>query len=320
LQENISDMNFLEIAKRYPSEKSCRELVKSYREREGVVCRNCGSREHYWNTGVDSFDCKKCGTRTTLRSGTVMESSKLPFHYWIYAIFFETMTKKGISALELQRQLGHNRYEPIWAMLHKIRAVMGQRDKKYMLDGIVELDDAFYKTHSDETDEDKPKRGRGSKKQSKVLVMSKIEPRRGRPKKHKKSSAFRYVRMVVIPDSSSETMNKETKEKLTPETTVKTDGWRGFNRMREIITKHIRKIVPPKESSKVLPWVHTMIANTKRNLLGIHHNIKDIYLQNYLDEFCYKTNRRFFGEKLFERLMIASVCDTWYGKFSYEKG
>ena len=314
-------MNFIEFAKKYQTEESCKLLVKNYREKAGVVCRKCGSHEHYWNTGVESFDCKKCGTRTTLRSGTVMESSKLPYQYWIYGIYFLTMTKKGVSALELQRQLGHKRYEPIWAMVHKIRAVMGHRDKKYMLDGMIELDDAFYKTHTDdEPDSDDNKRGRGSKNQSKVLVMSKMDPRRGRPKKHRKSSAFRYVRMEVIPDSSAKSMNKEALEKLTSDATVKTDGWRGFYKLKEIVNKHISKVVPPSESSKVLPWVHTMISNTKRNLLGIHHNIKDIYLQNYLNEFCYKTNRRYFGSDLFDRLMVAAVENTWYGKFSYEKG
>lgn len=311
-------MNFIEFVQHYPDEASCKALVKAYREKDGIVCRKCGHTEHYWNTGVDAFDCKKCGTRTTLKSGTVMESSKLPFQYWIYAIYFLTMTKKGISALELKRQLGHKRYEPIWAMLHKLRAVMGQRDRKYMLDGVIELDDAFYKTHKDGGNNDTLKRGRGSQSQSKVLVMSKIDPKRGRPKKHKKTSAFRYVRMVVIPDSSAETMNKETEDKIIHDATVKTDGWRGFNQLKEVVNKHVSKVVPPQDASKALPWVHTMISNTKRNLLGIHHNIKDIYLQNYLDEFCYKTNRRYFGDKLFDRLMVASVDNTWYGKFSYE--
>ena len=91
-------------------------------------------------------------------------------------------------------------------------------------------------------------RGRGSEAQSKVLGMSKIEPKRGRPKKHRKPLAFRYVRMVVIPNSSSETMNQHTQEKLLPESTVKTDGWRGFNRITEVINKHISHIVPPKDS------------------------------------------------------------------------
>jgi len=313
-------MNFIDFVKKYPDEASCIIHFREVKERNGVVCKKCGSTHHYWNRTYNSHDCSNCSYRTTLRSGTVMESSKLPFQYWLYAIYLMTMTKKGISAVEVQRQLGHKRYEPIWAMMHKIRSVMGLRDDKYELKGVVELDDAFFKTHSDKEKEDTTKRGRGSHNQSKVLVMAKVDPKRGRPRKNKKPSAFRYVKMVVIPNSSAETMNQTVSANTNPSSVIKSDGWRGFNKIKEISSKHIKKIVPPKEASKVLPWVHTMISNAKRNFLGINHKIKDEYLQNYLDEFCYKTNRRYFGKELFERLMVAAIEDTWYGKVRYNCG
>jgi hypothetical protein len=148
--------------------------------------------------------------------------------------------------------------------------------------------------------------------------MAKVDPQRGRPKKKKKSSAFRYVKMCVISDSSSRTMNDAVSTFASPVTTIKSDGWKGCNRIKEIIAKHIQKVVKPKETSKVLPWGHTMISNAKRNFLGINHKIKDVYLQNYLNEFCYKTNRRYFKDKLFDILMVAAVADTWYGKARYK--
>ena len=86
-----------------------------------------------------------------------------------------------------------------------------------------------------------------------------------------------------------------------------------FNRLKDVISEHIRKTIPPKGASKILPWAHIMISNAKRNLLDTYHHIKDEYLQNYLKEFCYKTNRRYFGTNLFERLVGISVEDTWYG-------
>ena len=313
-------MNFIDFVKKYPDEASCILHFREVKERKGVVCKKCGGTHHYWNRTYNSHDCSICSYRTTLRSGTVMESSKLPFQYWLYAIYLMTMTKKGISAVEVQRQLGHKRYEPIWAMMHKIRSVMGLRDDKYELEGVVELDDAFFKTHSDKEKEDTTKRGRGSQNQSKVLVMAKVDPKRGRPRKNKKPSAFRYVKMVVIPNSSALTMNQTVSANTNTSSVIKSDGWRGFNKIKEISSKHIKKIVPPKEASKVLPWVHTMISNAKRNFLGINHKIKDEYLQNYLDEFCYKTNRRYFGKELFERLMVAAIEDTWYGKVRYNCG
>jgi hypothetical protein len=313
-------MNFIDFVKKYPSEASCIKHFREVKEAKGIVCKKCGSTRHYWNKTYNSHDCCNCRYRTTLRSGTVMESSNLPFQYWLYAIYLMTMTKKGISGKELQRQLGHKRYEPIWLMMHKIRLVMGMRDDNYELEGVVEIDDAFFKTHSDNKVDAPIKRGRGSQQKSKVLVMAKVEPKQGRPKKYKKSSAFRYVKMVVIPDSSAESMNNAIAHSTIPTFIAKSDGWLGFNRIKDVSSKHIKKVTSPKEASKTLPWVHTMISNAKRNFLGINHKIKDAYLQNYLDEFCYKTNRRYFGVNLFERLMVASVEDTWYGKVRYNNG
>jgi DNA-directed RNA polymerase subunit RPC12/RpoP len=313
-------MNFVEFVKKFPTEASCIRYFKQVKESKGIVCKKCGNTHQYWNKTHKSHDCSECGYRTTLKSGTVMESSNLPYIYWLYAIFLMTMTKKGISAAEMQRQLDHKRYEPIWLMMHKLRLVMGMRDDKYDLQGVVELDDAFFKSYSETKTNETTKRGRGSQKQSKVLVMAKVDPKQGRPKKHKKPSAFRYVKMVVIPDSSSQTMNEVVQGNISTTAIVKSDGWQGFSRIKEITAKHIVKIVSPQEASKALPWVHTMISNAKRNFLGINHKIKEEYLQNYLDEFCYKTNRRYFGFDLFERLMDASVEDTWYGKFRYHNG
>lgn len=319
-------MTLQEFSSNFPTEESCINHFREHKESLGVTCKKCESKEHYWNKTYNSHDCKSCRYRTTLRSGTVMESSKLSFKYWLYTIYLMTMTKKPFSALEVQRQLGHKRYEPIWAMMHKIRCVMGIRDDKYEFEGVVEVDDAFFKTYSidnkDDTEDESPtKRGRGSQRQSKVLVLAKVEPKVGRTKKHRKSSKFRFVKMIVIPDSGSKTMNEVVSSNTTKEeVTLKTDGWKGFNKFKEISKKHDRRIVKPKDASKVLPWVHTMISNAKRNLLGINHQLQNEYLQNYLNEFCYKTNRRFFGADLFDRLVLAAMEDTWFGKVRYAHG
>ena len=70
------------------------------------------------------------------------------------------------------------------------------------------------------------------------------------------------------------------------------------------------RVIPKKDIVKVLPWVHTAISNAKRLFLDVHHRIDDDFLQNYLNEFCYKFNRRYFND-LFERLMIAAVSYRW---------
>jgi transposase-like protein len=311
-------MNFIEFTKLYPDEDSCIKHFRELKEKQGLVCPFCGSTEFYWSQKYKSHDCKNCSYRINLRSGTIMESSHLPFKYWFYAMYLMVMLKKSVSALEVQRQLEHKYYHPIWAMMHKIRRVMGNRDEKYELDGVVELDDAFFKTHSDKKTKKPNKRGRGSEGQSKVLVMAKVVPKIGRPKKHKKSSAFRYVKMDVIPGSGAEVVNQAVSTDVATSSTIKSDGWRGFKRIKEVAAKHDQRVVIPSQASKVLPWVHVMISNAKRNLLGTYHKTKNVYLQNYLNEFCYKTNRRLFHADLFEHLLLASVQYTRFDKLEYK--
>src|SRR5690606_23103453 len=81
-----------------------------------------------------------------------------------------------------------------------------------------------------------------------------------------------------------------------------------FNQLIEI---HIAEKSTKKITKTILKWVHIAISNAKRNLLGVYHMIKGKYLQAYLDEFCYKLNRRYFGQRLFDRLVIAIVGNPW---------
>jgi hypothetical protein len=117
---------------------------------------------------IEQFQCKDCRTRTTLRSGTVMESSNLSFSDWFIAMHLMTSTKKGISAKEMQRQLGFKRYEPVWFMMQKIRVAMSARDERYELSGFTEMDEGYFTTVESATvgEKDKKlKRGRGSEKE-----------------------------------------------------------------------------------------------------------------------------------------------------------
>ena len=111
-------MKLIDFHKYYPDEKSCRKSFRQKRENEGVVCKKCGSREHYWKSKREQWQCKECSHRTTLKSGTVMENSKLSFQYWFIGMHFLSSTTKTFSAKEIQNQLGHNRYQPTWEILH----------------------------------------------------------------------------------------------------------------------------------------------------------------------------------------------------------
>jgi len=304
-------MNLIKFIESFPDESSCRIKFKEFRDEQGVICRKCGSKDHYWLKTVEQYQCKQCKTRTSLRSGTVMQASNLPFRHWFIAIHLLTGTKKTFSALELQRQIGHKFYEPIWYMLQKLRMTMGSRDSKYQLDKIVELDEGFFESVDTEKDDDKKstpkKRGRGSQKQTKVMVMASTVHVFNKIKKYNKPTKFRFVRMIVVDNLKGQTVGVKVSENIKYDTVVKTDNYSSYSKIKENVWCHIPQKVNPKDAEKVLPWVHTMISNAKRTLLGVHHMISTKYYQNYLDEFCYKVNRRNFGEQIFDRLLIACV-------------
>jgi len=304
-------MRILDFYKEYPDELSCKLKFKAIRDKEGVTCKKCGGTDHYWKKDKWSYECKKCKFRTSLRSGTVMQSSKLSFQYWFIAMHLITATKKSFSAKELQRQLGHKRYEPIWSMMHKIRSVMGLRDQEYVLKNWIELDEGFFETvNIHRNKEEKIKRGRGSQKQTKVLVMVESEPNDNNENKHRPNKKIGYLKMKVIEDLSAKTINKELDKSVEQGTNSVSDDSSSYKKITSKINNTAQKVDKTNVNS-ILPWVHTTISNAKRLLLDVHHRIDNDFLQNYLNEFCYKFNRRYFGEKSMERLLIAGVNHQW---------
>ena len=312
-------MRLSEFYKSFPNESSCREAFREKRTNEGVICKKCGGKEHYWKKDKECFECKECKFRTSLRSGTVMENSNLPFRYWLTAIAFLSATKKSISALELQRELGHKRYEPIWLMLHKIRSVLGKRDSLYELSNYIEMDEGFFESVNSEKDDNEPTmRGRGSKKQSKVLVAVESTPISKESKnakyKHKPNAKAGYLKMIVLENLKSESISSSLKGELGQASIVRTDGYKGYSKLKEQVKEHqVYRTFDKEVLEKTFPWVHTAISNAKRLFLGIHHSIKDCYMQNYLNEYTYKFNRRYYGEALFDRMLVAAITNTPYG-------
>ena len=307
-QTKAEEMKLIDYISKFPDEESCKTKLREYRERHGVVCPRCGSIQHYWKRDKECFECKSCHYRQSLKANTVMQGSQLPVRYWFIAMHLLTSTKKSISASELQRQLGHKNYTPIWAMHHKLRAAMGTRDSRYEVSGMVEVDEGFFSTGVPEGDKDKPlKRGKGSQKKTKVLVMAQTGA--GMPtKKSDKPTSVKYIKMIVIDNLKSETVDGKVRLNVDPASTLISDDSKSYTNFCKLVKEHIHQVISPKEVGKVLPWVHIAISNAKRLLLDIYHDIRPEYLQNYLNEFCWKFNRRFFGDALFDRLMLAAVA------------
>ena len=223
-----------------------------------------------------------------LKRGTVMHKSKLPFRYWFIAMHLLTSMKKTF------------------------RQALGKKDDEYVLAGRIELNEGYFSTETEE-EKDKPlKRGRGSRRKSKVLVMagSDLVESCG---KGRKPRSVGYLKMKVIDDLKKEAINKAVKEYAEDVRVVGTDHSTSYVELKDFVPKHNSEVIPKEKVGEALPWVHIAISNAKRQLINTFHDIKPEFLQNYLDEFCYKFNRRYLGETLFGRLLVA--CVTYRNEF-----
>ncbi|KAA6331257.1 hypothetical protein EZS27_020112 [termite gut metagenome] len=184
-----------------------------------------------------------------------------------------------------------------------MRDVMGKRDDIYSLSGQVELDNAFITTLIPDDQKDEAlKRGVASQNKSKVVVMTEStfveNPKQGKPPK-----AVNHIKMKIVCDLKTDTTTNIVKKYVDPQAELTTDDSTSYKKLKEHVKKQDAKVVKQGDLPKVLPWVHIAISNVKRLLLDVHHQLKNEYLQYYLNEFCYKFNRRHFGENLFDRMI-----------------
>lgn len=280
-------MNLLSFISSFPDEITCKAHFKSNRVKHGVVCKRCEGTSHKWRSSKEQFECTFCKFRTTLKSGTMLENSKLPFRYWYIAVHLMSSTKKGFSAHEMRRQIGHKRYEPIWNMMHKIRRAMGNGMRDLSLKGMVELDDAYVTTHTTAKEKLKTKRGKGSTRKSKITVFAESTPLEIDNKIEKACGKF-Y--MSLNTSESAESIDQLVKQRVSPDTVLFTDHSKAYVNLSALVEQHLKQL--SSDGEDFVYWVHIAISNLKRNILGIYHFVKQEYLQNYLDEFVYRLNQR----------------------------
>lgn len=165
------------------------------------------------------------------------------------------------------------------------------------LKGTVEFDDGFFTAHKREKDPHQYlfNSGRGNERKQPVLVA--VESiQRSKPKRRKdlsENTRAGVLRMQHLPDFRGETYSKLAKRLLDKTAIVHSDANPSYNSIAEHVSEHKPTKTAAKEASKALPWVHIAISNAKRGFLGIFHHLSDLWLQPYLDEFCYKFNSRF---------------------------
>lgn len=183
---------------------------------------------------------------------------------------------------------------------------MGNRDARYTLEGMIEMDEGYFTVESSEIEKQKGKRGRGAAGKQNVMIMAESTPLED-PKTQKKDRQFRYFKAKVLTNHRADGVNQVVGESLDEKSIVFTDESTSYIDIADFVELHVTEKSDKETTKETLKWVHITISNAKRNLLGNYHKIKGKYLQLYLNEFVYKLNRRYFEEKLFDRLIFAGI-------------
>ncbi|MCP3669494.1 MAG: IS1595 family transposase [Gammaproteobacteria bacterium] len=283
-----AETSFYEWQKKFSTDQRCMAHLAKLRWLNGFQCPHCGHDHGYYTEVLGRYECADCHRQTSATSGTLFHATKLPLTKWFWAIYWMGMDKRGISALRLSKLIGVT-WRSAYRILEKLRKAMGHRDSIYRLSDIVELDDALVGGK-------KPgKRGRGA--EGKVSVLIACENRGDKPG---------FIAMEAVESVNKATVQNFAKHRIRLAQTVRTDGLPANNGLQLHVT-HVAKVTPPEMANEWLPWVHVAIANMKRFLLGTFHGTSNRYLQDYLNEFCYRFNRRFWEAEIPNRLLRLCV-------------
>ena len=143
------EISIIEFNDKYGTEEKCREHLFNTRFAKGFICPKCGHTHGIRIKSRNLMQCSKCKYQLSATSRTIMDKTKTEIRKWYYAIYLVTVSKRGISAKELQRQISVT-YKTAWYILKRIRAAMTNADEKYQLEGIVTIDEAYFSGKDDD--------------------------------------------------------------------------------------------------------------------------------------------------------------------------
>jgi transposase-like protein len=284
-------MNLVEFQKKFGTEKQCREYLFERRWPKGFVCPKCGHPEYFNIQSRNRYQCKACNHQASVTAGSIMDKTRTPLVKWFMAFFLMAEDKRGISALRLMKRIGVA-YYTAWTMCHKIRHAMGTRDGHYKMNAIVEMDESFFGSPTEGG-----KHGRGTEK---TAVMASVSlSSGGKPG---------FARMKVVGAVDSKAVKEFSEEVVVKGSEIRTDGLSVYKPLSRGGYTVKQKKMSIKDNSGHLHWTHIVISNAKTFINGTFHGLDAKHLQRYLDEFCYRFNRRWFPQGIFPRLVNACLA------------
>lgn len=276
----------LEFQRRFSTEASCQRYLARWRWPNGFRCPACEGTKAWRLTRRRLYQCQGCRRQVSVTAGTAMHRSKLPLRVWFWAIFLLGRHKKGMSALQFQKDMGIGSYRSAWLLFHKVRACVDESDA-YPLKGLVEVDETLVGQYGAGDP-------RGKDPGHKSIVVAALEV---------KEASAGALRMARVDDYTTDSLSGFVRANVEKGAHLSTDGWRGYDQLEKEGYSREKAIssAQPRGARHLIgmPSLHTIFGNLKTWLAGRFHGVSGKYLPRYLAEFCYRFNRRFCPPDLF---------------------
>lgn len=276
-------MNFktlIELLDYFKDEKTCRDYLANQRWGSNVTCPHCGHNKVYITNRGYKCAAKTCYKKFSVTVGSIYENSKVPLRIWYAAMYLVTAHKKGISSLQLSRDLGLTQ-KTAWFVLHRVRDMVKMKAPN-KLRNVVEVDETYVGGKNKNRHADKKvlaSQGRSVKDKTPVLGV--IE-RKG------------VVHTFVVPDTKASTIKPIISALVTTGSIMITDEWHSYNTLKSHFN-HV--VINHKDNEYVRGAFHTNSIEgfwslLKRGIYGIYHQVSAKHLQRYCEEFAYRYNTR----------------------------
>lgn len=281
----IEFKNLKECLQKFSDEDVCRKYMEEMRWGGSPFCPHCSSSvTPYRLKDGKTFRCasKGCRKNFTVTVGTVFENSKVKLSTWIAAIYLATAHKKGISSIQLSKDLGITQ-KTAWFVMHRVRLIMGDPEPEPM-ENIVEIDETYVGGKFANMNRKRRKKYQEQCIDNKTAVMGFVE-REGKG------------RLTVI---GGNTFKESVRENVGKEAIVITDSHLGYIGLGSEYRQHLsvnHSIMQFRDGLAYTNSVEGFFSCLKRSILGIYHSVSPKHLQRYCNETAYRYNTRKISDK-----------------------
>ena len=278
-----SKYTFYDFDRDFPDDAACLSWLVGHLYPEGIYCPKCEKvTKHHRVTKRTCYACQYCGHQEYPLAGTIFQDSATSLRLWFHGFFLMAQTRCGISAKQLERELGVT-YKTAWRMFNKIRSLLAPDDGE-KFEGTVEADEAYFGGRDYWKKRSAKKAGTGRRNEGKTPVLGMAE--RGTDERSGRVSA------TVVPNVSKASLSPHITGKIKDGSVLYTDDWRTYPNVywpHDWVSHSTEVYVSGDVHTNTIEGFWSLV---KREIVGVYHGVRDKYLQNYLDEYTFRYNNR----------------------------